>query len=205
MSGDGIATLQSHPFFRGLDHDNIYDSAPPLFSLPNEPVQYTDDASALELTSTTEETQQNDDAIWSAPSPSPDPPSPSPSPSLSPCVIRQRFLLDDEKILFHGLVSKRRGIFAKRRQLLLTSIPRFIYIDPSKMKRKGVSYYHHHHHHHHHHHRRGIECMQEIPWSSELYAEQRSSSVFYIHTVGVISSLCRSNFDVSHCVCVCVS
>ncbi|GLE09012.1 hypothetical protein PINS_up020539 [Pythium insidiosum] len=42
-----------------------------------------------------------------------------------------RFLLDDELINMGALISKRRGLFSKKRQLILTSKPRLIYIDPS--------------------------------------------------------------------------
>lgn len=66
-----------------------------------------------------------------------------------------------EQIIYSGLVSKRRGLFAKRRQLLLTRAPRFVYIDVAKMEMRG-----------------------QIPWSSGIRIEKRSDSVFLIHTVG---------------------
>ncbi|CEO94282.1 non-specific serine/threonine protein kinase [Plasmodiophora brassicae] len=69
------------------------------------------------------------------------------------------FLLPGEQIIYSGLVSKRRGLFAKRRQLLLTRAPRFVYIDVAKMEMRG-----------------------QIPWSSGIRIEKRSDSVFLIHT-----------------------
>ena len=48
-----------------------------------------------------------------------------------------QFLMDDESITFTSPISKRRGLFSKKRQMILTSRPRLIYIDPVRMKQKG--------------------------------------------------------------------
>lgn len=98
-----------------------------------------------------------------------------------------RFLLDDELIKMGGLISKRKGLFSKKRQvrlavdsdlyvtscvdtktlffcfvsqLILTSKPRLIYIDPIRMKQKG-----------------------EIPWSDSLYVNSKSATAFDVVTV----------------------
>lgn len=68
---------------------------------------------------------------------------------------------DDEVILKKGFVNKRKGLFARRRMLLLTTGPRLIYIDPFQMVKKG-----------------------EIPWSPELRVEAKNFKIFFIHTVG---------------------
>ncbi|KAG7380740.1 [Pyruvate dehydrogenase (acetyl-transferring)] kinase 1, mitochondrial [Phytophthora pseudosyringae] len=70
-----------------------------------------------------------------------------------------RFLLDDELIKMGGLISKRKGLFSKKRQLILTSKPRLIYIDPIRMKQKG-----------------------EIPWSDNLYVNSKSATAFDVVT-----------------------
>ncbi|CAH0490695.1 unnamed protein product [Peronospora farinosa] len=70
-----------------------------------------------------------------------------------------RFLLDDELIKMGGLISKRKGLFSKKRQLILTSKPRLIYIDPIRMKQKG-----------------------EIPWSNDLYVNSKSATAFDVVT-----------------------
>ena len=57
-------------------------------------------------------------------------------------------------------VSLRQGLFAKRRQLILTDAPRLYYIDPVEMELKG-----------------------EIPWSDALEVEQKNWKIFFIHTV----------------------
>lgn len=58
------------------------------------------------------------------------------------------------------VVSFRQGLFAKRRQLILTDAPRLYYIDPVDMELKG-----------------------EIPWSDALQVEQKNWKIFFIHTV----------------------
>ncbi|KAF0758275.1 hypothetical protein AaE_003993 [Aphanomyces astaci] len=77
-----------------------------------------------------------------------------------------RFLLDDEVIRMSGLVSKRKGLFSKTRQVtklsyfILTSKPRLIYIDAIRMRQKG-----------------------EIPWSDSLYITVKNSHQFDVVTV----------------------
>lgn len=67
---------------------------------------------------------------------------------------------EGEVILKRGLVNKRKGLFARKRMLLLTTGPRLIYIDPVQMIKKG-----------------------EIPWSPELRAEVKNFKIFFVHTV----------------------
>eukprot|EP00040_Diaphanoeca_grandis_P032315 m.195597 g.195597 ORF g.195597 m.195597 type:complete len:483 (+) comp32574_c3_seq5:118-1566(+) len=69
------------------------------------------------------------------------------------------FCNPNELILKTGLVDKRKGLFSKRRQLVMTDTPRLFYIDP-------VS----------------LAVMGEIPWSSELKPLYRSPKTFFIHT-----------------------
>ncbi|XP_030560689.1 3-phosphoinositide-dependent protein kinase 1 isoform X2 [Drosophila novamexicana] len=66
---------------------------------------------------------------------------------------------DGEVILKRGFVNKRKGLFARKRMLLLTTGPRLIYIDPVQMIKKG-----------------------EIPWSPELRAEIKNFKIFFVHT-----------------------
>ncbi|XP_065340326.1 3-phosphoinositide-dependent protein kinase 1 isoform X1 [Cloeon dipterum] len=62
-------------------------------------------------------------------------------------------------ILKQGLIDKRKGLFARRRMLLLTMGPHLYYVDPNNMVLKG-----------------------EIPWSSSLRVEVRSFKIFLVHT-----------------------
>lgn len=68
--------------------------------------------------------------------------------------------VDGELILKQGLVDKRKGLFPRRRMLLLTTGPRLFYVDPANMVLKG-----------------------EIPWSPELRVEAKNFRIFLVHTV----------------------
>lgn len=52
------------------------------------------------------------------------------------------------------------GLFARRRQLLLTEGPHLYYVDPVNKVLKG-----------------------EIPWSQELRPEAKNFKTFFVHTV----------------------
>lgn len=62
-------------------------------------------------------------------------------------------------ILKQGFVNKRKGLFARRRMLLLTTGPHLYYVDPFNMVLKG-----------------------EIPWSPELRVEPKNFKIFFVHT-----------------------
>ncbi|XP_049283888.1 3-phosphoinositide-dependent protein kinase 1 [Anopheles funestus] len=66
---------------------------------------------------------------------------------------------EGEEILKYGFIYKRKGLFARRRMLLLTKRPRLIYIDAVNMVKKG-----------------------EIPWTSALSVEAKNFKTFYVHT-----------------------
>lgn len=74
--------------------------------------------------------------------------------------------VDGEVIIKQGFVNKRKGLFARKRMLLLTTGPRLIYVDPVQMVKKG-----------------------EIPWSAELKTETKSFKIFFVHTVSILMSL----------------
>lgn len=71
--------------------------------------------------------------------------------------------VEGELILKQGLIDKRKGLFARRRMLLLTTGPRLFYVDPNNMVLKG-----------------------EIPWSPELSVEVKNFKIFLIHTVSYL-------------------
>jgi 3-phosphoinositide dependent protein kinase-1 len=66
---------------------------------------------------------------------------------------------ENEFIIKYGFVNKRKGFFARRRMLLLTSTPRLIYIDAAANVKKG-----------------------EIPFTSELKCEPKNFKIFFVHT-----------------------
>ncbi|XP_062448881.1 3-phosphoinositide-dependent protein kinase 1-like [Rhea pennata] len=67
--------------------------------------------------------------------------------------------VENNLILKMGPVDKRKGLFARRRQLLLTEGPHLYYVDPVKKVLKG-----------------------EIPWSFELRPEVKNFETFFVHT-----------------------
>lgn len=67
---------------------------------------------------------------------------------------------DNEFIIKHGFVNKRKGFFARKRMLLLTSKPRLIYIQEKPVtEKKG-----------------------EIPFTNELKCEAKNFKIFFVHT-----------------------
>ncbi|XP_049860843.1 3-phosphoinositide-dependent protein kinase 1-like isoform X1 [Schistocerca gregaria] len=89
---------------------------------------------------------------------------------LSPAEVRRRTdlqakeskwhnLVQGNLILKQGLVDKRKGLFARRRMLLLTLGPHLYYVDPVNMVLRG-----------------------EIPWSPELRVEPKNFKIFFVHT-----------------------
>mmetsp|Transcript_36789 Transcript_36789/g.67910 ORF Transcript_36789/g.67910 Transcript_36789/m.67910 type:complete len:465 (-) Transcript_36789:165-1559(-) len=82
-----------------------------------------------------------------------------------------QFLIHNEKPVFTGLIQKRSfsgvGLFAKKRQLILTSFPRILYVDPQQMKLRG-----------------------EIPWSENIVAELKNRKNFVLHTKGKQYNIC---------------
>lgn len=71
----------------------------------------------------------------------------------------QQFV-EGEIIIKQGFVNKRKGLFARKRMLLLTTGPRLFYIDPVQMIKKG-----------------------EIPMSPDLRCEAKNFKIFFVHTV----------------------
>uniref|UniRef100_A0A8C9T4U1 3-phosphoinositide-dependent protein kinase 1 n=1 Tax=Scleropages formosus TaxID=113540 RepID=A0A8C9T4U1_SCLFO len=71
---------------------------------------------------------------------------------------RHQFV-ENNLILKMGPVDKRKGLFARRRQLLLTEGPHLYYVDPVNKVLKG-----------------------EIPWSPELRPEAKNFKTFFVHT-----------------------
>lgn len=53
--------------------------------------------------------------------------------------IWKQFLLSNERIIFTGVITKKKSMWSleRKRQLILTSLPRFVYVDPEKMEYKN--------------------------------------------------------------------
>ncbi|XP_025163195.1 3-phosphoinositide-dependent protein kinase 1 isoform X2 [Harpegnathos saltator] len=70
-----------------------------------------------------------------------------------------RKIVKDNLIVKQGFVNKRKGLFARRRMLLLTTGPHLYYVEPMSQSLKG-----------------------EIPWSPELRVEPKNFKIFFVHT-----------------------
>jgi len=131
LGANGFQELKSHQFFDGINWETLYEQEPPKLE-PNsvKMVFEDDDSHRAELLA-----EQKRNSVWA------------------------NFLSPNELIIESGLVSKRKGISVKKRQLILTDYPRLIYIDPDKMVQKG-----------------------EIEWSENIRPEIKSNKNFLIHT-----------------------
>ncbi|CAG9793814.1 unnamed protein product [Diatraea saccharalis] len=162
--GDTYETIRNHPFFAGIDWDNIWEQTPPTISpyLPggsfeeeyNIPDHLEPGLGNNQLVRLWEFDLSTSKGIL----------------DISPEEKRRRLeiqarenkwhqFVDGELILKQGYVDKRKGLFPRRRMLLLTTGPRLFYVDPTNMVLKG-----------------------EIPWSPELRVEAKNFRIFLVHT-----------------------
>ncbi|GAM19961.1 hypothetical protein SAMD00019534_031360 [Acytostelium subglobosum LB1] len=156
-----FAKLKEHPFFEGVNWDTLSKQTPPPIVPPVEKIIFDDDLSSSANNSSA---GGNGNAGASSNNLQQQHANPTPGPSLSQQQLAERtkwaqFLQSGETIIESGLVWKKKGFSIKKRQLILTSQPRLIYIDPKKMELKG-----------------------EIPWSSSLKPEAKNNSNFIIQT-----------------------
>lgn len=144
----GFADLKQHEFFKGIDFAHIHEQLAPAFedilssNSEERRLQSTVIATDLEAEVLEIKEVNKSSNLFS-----------------SRGDEWQAFLLPNEEIVKSGFVTKRRGLFSKTRMLILTNQPRFVYIDASKMEKRG-----------------------EISWSSSLYAELKNERTFYVHT-----------------------
>lgn len=171
--GNGYLALKSHPLFDGIDWHNIGSMRAPYMPQvgtlpPTDNDGATEDwlfagvATELQVSSglmfepmMTQETYNSPGTVLEVARQK----AAVPPPMSRTSSLWNRFLLDDEVIKMGGLISKRKGLFSKKRQLILTSRPRLIYIDAIRMKQKG-----------------------EIPWSEKLYVQVKSNTAFDVVT-----------------------
>lgn len=109
----GYKELKAHPFFDGIDFNNLKNQTPPSI------VPFAD-LDAIEL----EDKQDDFD---------------EPNPYIVEKLNEKwsLFLLKNESIIYTRKVIKRRRLTAKKRQLILTDWPRLMYIDYENMVVKG--------------------------------------------------------------------
>mmetsp|Transcript_66537 Transcript_66537/g.100267 ORF Transcript_66537/g.100267 Transcript_66537/m.100267 type:complete len:307 (-) Transcript_66537:11-931(-) len=123
---NGYDELKAHPFFEGIDWDDIHNQTPPTIGPPDvlpvfkevekkgsESPQVDRAADEKKSAERKEKLETQKKSIWA------------------------RFLNDDELIVENSAVVKQRGLSKTKRQLIMTDKPRIFYVDPEKMIIKG--------------------------------------------------------------------
>ncbi|XP_071964338.1 3-phosphoinositide-dependent protein kinase 1-like isoform X2 [Antedon mediterranea] len=169
----GYAELKEHQFFQGVNWENIHKQTPPALKpftmLDGEEIHsdyYVDDFNILSnsLSEDFQKINTNETENYEK--------THSRKYVLDPTSQeRTQLLLKQEKdvkwhqfvngnlILKMGLLDKRKGLFARRRNFLLTEGPHLYYVDPERMILKG-----------------------EIPWSRTMKVEAKNFKTFFVHT-----------------------
>jgi len=112
LGAKSYSELKAHPFFSGINWDN-------LSSLPAPSSQ----GSTTKLVWKEDIIKEEEERI-----------------AMEKKTFREKwkaFLKDNENIVEHGIILKKRKMSRKKRMLLLTDAPRLLYIDPRKMELKG--------------------------------------------------------------------
>lgn len=170
----GYPALKAHPFLEGVDWENLHEQKAPVLKpctvVDGEEIHseyYVDDFD-LELNPTSLSEYLKRIETHDRPH--------SPTRDnkyvvdLTPAERKQRLerqgkenkwhrFVEGNLILKNGWVDKRKGLFARRRMLLLTEGPHLYYVDPENMVLKG-----------------------EIPWSPQLKVEAKNFKTYFVHT-----------------------
>nr|XP_018910691.1 PREDICTED: 3-phosphoinositide-dependent protein kinase 1 isoform X2 [Bemisia tabaci] len=170
---NNYTSVRSHPFFDGVDFDNLHLATPPPIYPYLPGVSEEEDLRSNYKVPDSLEPGLNDKQLTRLLGLELQPSKPLRKKSsildISKEEMEARLAKQQESmwnqfveghlILKEGLVDKRKGLFAKRRMLLLTTGPHLYYVDPVNMVLKG-----------------------EIPWSSQLRVEPKSFKIFFVHT-----------------------
>ncbi|XP_011310738.1 3-phosphoinositide-dependent protein kinase 1 isoform X2 [Fopius arisanus] len=182
--GNGYPSIRAHEFFEGVDFETLHEQTPPPiypylpgtseheelrshYRVPDHLEPGLDDKQLTRLLGLGIGEDTTDKPIPAVEKPRRKSGCIS---HLSPEEIKEQLekqktsspwhsFVDDHLILKQGFVNKRKGLFARRRMLLLTTGPHLYYVDPVNMVLKG-----------------------EIPWSPELRVEPKNFKIFFVHT-----------------------
>ncbi|KAJ0243909.1 3-phosphoinositide-dependent protein kinase 1 [Hirschfeldia incana] len=141
---EGYAALKRHPFFMGVDWNNLRSQTPP--KLAPDPASQTasperDDAhgsSPWNPTHIGDSSAGHSDGHSAPSTPSESSGSITRLASIDSFDSRwQQFLEPGESVLMISAVKKLQKITSKKVQLILTNKPKLIYVDPSKLVVKG--------------------------------------------------------------------
>ncbi|XP_019181877.1 PREDICTED: 3-phosphoinositide-dependent protein kinase 2-like [Ipomoea nil] len=137
---DGYASLKKHPFFRGVDWENLRSRTPPRLAM--EPKSHSsnsggDDQESWNPSHVGDGSARTNDGNGGAS-----------SSEAAGSITRlasidsfdskwQQFLEPGESVLMISMVKKIQKLSNKKVQLILTNKPKLIYVDPSKLVVKG--------------------------------------------------------------------
>eukprot|EP00794_Sanderia_malayensis_P009319 gene9319-10302_t len=165
----GYETLKNHDFLKGIEWENLHKQEPPklLPYLPSTSADCEDLGSSYDVSISSDEDDEimndmfNDLLIKNVSNDSSRPSSRVEEKDHKTAIIDSKWqqFVGGRTILKEGIVDKRKGLFAKRRQLLLTDGPHLFYVDPHAMELKG-----------------------EIPWTKDLRSEAKNFKIFFVHT-----------------------
>ncbi|CAH1724853.1 3-phosphoinositide-dependent protein kinase 1 isoform X1 [Aphis gossypii] len=175
-------SIRSHPFYKGLDFDTLHVTTPPpiypylpgnsegqelrsQYRVPDHLEPGLDDKQLTRLLGL-----DGQSSSTTTPAPVPRPRKRSGILHMNDeekqhqlhqqkCNSKWHSLVEGNLIVKQGLVDKRKGLFARRRMLMLTMGPHLYYADPVNMTLKG-----------------------EIPWSPQLRVEPKNFRIFFVHT-----------------------
>ncbi|XP_026480741.1 3-phosphoinositide-dependent protein kinase 1-like [Ctenocephalides felis] len=170
--GPTYKSVREHPFFDGIEWDTLYQQTPPDI-YPYLPGRSADEELRSQYRVPDHLEPGLDDKqltrLFGLELGIAEPRQPKGICDISPEEIERRLekqkldkwhpFVENNLILKQGFVNKRKGLFARKRMLLLTMGPRLFYVDPYNMVLKG-----------------------EIPWSPELRVEPKNFKIFFVHT-----------------------
>ncbi|XP_031563299.1 3-phosphoinositide-dependent protein kinase 1-like [Actinia tenebrosa] len=172
----GFEALRSHPFYEGIDWEELPNTSPPEL-LPYLPATSSDDEehrSKYKSDFIDNGVDEFDDTLLARFGLSDENLHNKPKEKnflgLTTTEVEERLqkqarespwhpYVENNLIIKTAILDKRKGLFAKRRQMILTEGPHLYYVDTSAMVLKG-----------------------QIPWTKELRAEAKSFKVFFVHT-----------------------
>merc|ERR1719265_1493345 len=139
--------LKAHPFFRDIEWETIHKTKPPEIRpyLPSLEPNYSGADEAEFYEDADQETEDLEDLSAAAKEADDLPADPviDNDPTIDADRKRQLklqkqkskwvgFLFPNELIIYSSTVLKKKGLFSKKRQLILTDFPRLIYVDIAK-------------------------------------------------------------------------
>lgn len=185
--GEKYTSIRNHKFYEGINFETLHQTTPPpirvnssffndedsRYKVPDDLEPGLDDKQitrllGLDIKCAATTTEINVPAVDSSPPPKQ---ITKVIVDLSPNTIVERLqtqqkenqkwdaVVESNLILKQGLVYKKKGLFPRRRMLLLTTGPHLYYADPITYVRKG-----------------------EIPFSPQLRTESITFKVFFVHT-----------------------